>query len=66
MLLHFSQQGTESDTSRAQVAVRLLGEFRHLKASTIIKTVSDIDRLWPAEPGYVIERVARERLRVCA
>jgi hypothetical protein len=58
----FDTPETASDTDRAQVAVRLLGEFRHLKASEIIKTVSDIDRMWPREPGYVIERAAREKL----
>jgi hypothetical protein len=57
---------TASDSDRAQVAVRLLGEFRHLKASTIIKTVSDIDRMWPREPSYVIERAAREKLSASA
>ncbi|MGZ4428930.1 MAG: hypothetical protein ACXVXC_10425 [Nocardioidaceae bacterium] len=66
MMLHIDQPGTVSDASRAQVAVRLLGEFRHIKASTIIKTVSECDRLFPAEPGYVIERAARERLRATA
>ncbi len=58
--------GTVSVASRANVAVRLLGEFRHLKASMIIKTVSECDRLWPAEPALVIERAARERLRAAA
>jgi hypothetical protein len=63
---HHDHQGTTSEPDRAEVAVRLLGEFRHLKASTIIKTVSECDRLWPREPSYVIERAARERLSASA
>ena len=58
--------GTGSVASRANVVVRLLGEFRHVKASIIIKAVSECDRLWPSEPALVIESAARERLLAAA
>ncbi|HET7355047.1 MAG TPA: hypothetical protein VFJ09_00055 [Nocardioidaceae bacterium] len=46
--------------------MRLLSEFRDLPASEVIRTVSDCDRQWPAEPSHVIERAARTRLRTSA
>jgi hypothetical protein len=65
-LLDVERSAPIRDASRAQVAVRLLGEFRQLKAAIIIKTVSDCDRQWPGEPGHVIESIAREKLRSVA
>jgi hypothetical protein len=52
----------QAANSRAQVAMRLLNEFRDLSATQVIRTVSECDRQWPAEPGHVIEHAARTRL----
>ncbi len=51
---------------RAQVALRLLTEFREVAAVDVIRAVSDCDRQWPSQPGVFIERAARRRLRASA
>jgi len=67
MLRRFGTTVVEQPTaSRAHVAMRLLTEFRHVAAVDVIKTVSDCDRQWPAEPGHVIEHAARSRLLASA
>ena len=67
MFRRFGNTVIEPPTAgRAQVAMRLLTEFRHVSAVDVIKTVSDCDRQWPTEPGDFIERVARTRLRTTA
>jgi hypothetical protein len=67
MLRHFGRADVaQPANSRAQIAMRLLNEFRDLSASEVIRTVSACDRQWPAEPGHVIEHAARTRLRTTA
>lgn len=67
MFRHFGRADVaQPANSRAQVAMRLLNEFRELSASEVIRTVSECDRQWPAEPGHVIEHAARSRLLASA
>jgi len=67
MLRRFGSTVVEPPTaSRAQVAMRLLAEFREVAAADVIRTVSDCDRQWPTEPGDFIEHEARTRLRATA